>query len=326
MADVCRSDGVEHHPGYTPPGTRDPIARERRLASLAARQSRAVGHDQLLALGYDYDAIRYRIRAGRLQRRHPGVYIVGPGNPDQRGGWFAALLAARPHPVLSHLSSAAKRGLARERGQVHVTTVSRSSHKLRGVTVHRARRLDSADVTRIDDLPITTLARTLLDLAETEPFHRLEKIFEEADRRGDLDFDAIGACIARNPGRRGIRPLTRLLDDHLAVGNANEGLERLFQRFLVEEGFPQPHTNVLVAGLLVDCYWPAQNFVVELDSRDFHSHWAQQERDRVRDGTLLRAGVPSLRVTFRRIVKERNELVADLASQLPRHGEGPPFR
>lgn len=196
--------------------------------------------------------------------------------------------------------------------------MNRSSRKLHGVKVHRARRLDPADLTRIDGLPVTTLPRTLLDSAETEPYHRLERIFEEADRRRLLDLEEIQACAARNPGRRGLKALTRLVDDYLAVGDAHEGLERLFQRFLAEEGFPQPQTNVLVAGLLVDCYWPEANFVVELDSRDFHSHWAQQERDRVRDGTLLRAGVPSLRVTFRRIAMQRNELVADLASQLPR--------
>ena len=187
------------------------------------------------------------------------------------------------------------------------------------MVIHRVRALDPLDLARSeDDLPITALHRTLLDLAEILPFARLESIFEEIGRRDWLDLDEIGACMTRNPGRRGLGPLTRLLDDYLAVGHANEGLERLFQRFLAEEGFPRPETNVLVAGLLVDCHWPEHNFVVELDSRDFHSHWAQGERDRVRDGTLLRAGVPSLRVTHRRITRERSELIADLASQLPR--------
>lgn len=272
----------------------------------------------MLHLGFGRGAVDHRLRSGQLQRIHPGVYIVGPGPPNQRGRWFAALLATRPDTALSHLSSAAYRGLSAEGRLIHVTTTRRSARKLRGVTVHRARRLDPADITRIDDLPVTSLARTFVDLAETEPYNRLEKIFEEADRRRMLDLDGIGACMMRNPGRRGLGPLTRLLDDYLAVGHANEGLERLFQRFLAEEGFPRPQTNVLVAGLLVDCHWPEHNLVVELDSRDFHSHWAQGERDRVRDGTLLRAGVPSLRVTNRRITRERGELVADLASQLRR--------
>jgi len=208
--------------------------------------------------------------------------------------------------------------LARERGHVHVTTASRSTRELHGVTVHRTRRLDPADVTRIDGLPVTTLARTLLDLAETLPFDRFERIFEEADRRKPLDLEDLRACVARNPGRRGLKGLARAVDLYLPVGDANEGLEWTFQRLLDEEGFPQPQMNVLVAGLLVDCYWPEARFVVGLDSRAFHTHWAQHERARVRAATLLRVGVTTLRVTHRRMTRERYELVADLASQVPR--------
>ena len=272
----------------------------------------------MMRLGFARQAIRYRLKTERIQRIHPRVYAIGPGPLDQRGRWFAALLACRPSPALSHLSAAAEAGLAREFGGIHVTIPRRSPRKLDGVTVHRVRRLDPADVTRVDGLPVTTLARTLLDLAESLPFARFEAIFEEADRRELLDLAAIDACMRRNPGRRGLEPLGRLLADYLPVEGANEGLERLFQRFLAEEGFPQPQTNVLVDGHLVDCHWPEHDFVVELDSRGFHTHWAQQERDKARDGRLLRAGVRSLRVTRHRITRERSELIADLSSQLPR--------
>lgn len=321
MGRIEHNRGVENGPRRDGRDVR--IERERRLARLARRQYNATGRDQLLDLGFTRSAILHRLRTGRLREVHPGVYAVGPGDLNQRGRWFAALLATSPVTALSHLSSTALRGLSVEGRLIHVTTASRSSRVLQGVSLHRPRRIDPADLTRIDGFPVTTLARTFLDIAETEPYHRLESIFEEADRRQLPDMVDLRACAARNPGRRGLKPLTRLLDDYLAVGNANEGLERLFQRFLDEEGFPQPQTNVLVAELLVDCYWLEFNFVVELDSRDFHSHWAQQERDRVRDGTLMRAGVPSLRVTHRRITKERSELVADLASRLPRRRDAP---
>lgn len=187
MPDVGRSAHVVHASGD--PGRRgEPaLVRERRLVSLAARQHRAVGHDQMLHLGFGRGAVDHRLRSGQLQRIHPGVYIVDHGPPNQRGRWFAALLATRPDTALSHLSSAAYRGLSAEGRLIHVTTTRRSARKLRGVTVHRARRLDPADITRIDDLPVTSLARTFVDLAETEPYHRLEKIFEEADRRRMLD-------------------------------------------------------------------------------------------------------------------------------------------
>ncbi len=194
--------------------------------------------------------------------------------------------------------------------------------RLNGVTVHSTRRLDPLDLTRSEDnLPITALHRTMLDLAETLPYDRFESIFEEADRRELLDLRAIAACMERNPGRRGLEPLGRLLADYLPVEGAGEGLPRDFQRFLAEEGFPPPVNEVLVSGHRVDCFWPEFGFVVELDSRAFHKHH-QQERDRARDGGVLRAGARSLRVTHHRLTREREELIADLASVLPRFGSG----
>ena len=204
-------------------------------------------------------------------------------------------------------------------GNVHITVPYRTKRRLRGVTIHGCRHLDPLDLDRSEDgLPITALHRTLLDLAETLPFHRFEAIFEEADRRELLDFAALAACMERNPGRHGLKPLARLLDDYLPVDGAGEGLPRAFQRFLDEEGFPLPVNEVLVSGHRVDCFWPEFDFVVELDSRDFHRHWRQQERDRARDGGVLRAGARSLRVTHRRLTRERGELIADLAAVIPR--------
>jgi len=191
--------------------------------------------------------------------------------------------------------------------------------RLSGVTVHSARHLSALDLRRSEDaLPITALHRTLLDLAETLSFGRFEAIVEAADRRELLDMAAIAACMERNPGRRGLKPMTLLLGDYLPVESAEEGIERAFQRFLAEEGFPAAQTNVLVAGQKVDCFWPEHRFVVELDSRDFHSRWKDAERDRARDGTMVRARLQHLRVTNRRMTRERGELVADLAAVLPR--------
>jgi len=304
------------------PGRSDQaIERERELARLAARQHRAVGHDQMVGLGFGRGAIARRLRASRIWRVHRGVYAVGPGPLDQLGRWYAALLACRPSPALSHLSAAAESGIAREVGGVHVSVPRHNPPALEGVTVHCVRRIDPLDLSRTPGgLPVTTLPRTLLDIAEIIPFARLESIAEEADRRRLLDLRALRECMERNPGRRGLKPLGRLIGDYLPTGTTNEGLERRFQRFLEEEGFPMPLTNVVVCELVVDCYWPACDLVVELDSREFHSHWRQQERDRARDGMLLRAGIAYLRVTERRLTRERDELRADLAAALSRAG------
>lgn len=311
MADVCGSEGVER------PQTRTPqVLRERELADLARRQFGVVGRDQLLRLGFSPDAIKHRLLTERLRLVHPNVYVAGPQPLIQLGRWYAALLATRPSPALSHLSSLAARGLAKERGAVHVT-VPGPARRLSGVIVHRSRTLTPADIERLDDLPLTALPRTLLDVAATEPGDVLAEAIDAADRRELLDCQAIAAVMARTPGHHGIGPMRAALLDYLPTDGTNEGLERDFQLFLAEEGFPPPLWNVLVCGLLVDCWWPEHRLVVELDSRDFHSHWEAAERDRGRDATLFRAGIASLRVTHRRLTRKRSELAADLKARLP---------
>jgi very-short-patch-repair endonuclease len=312
MADVEPLGGVEPRFLASPPS----VARERALAELAAQQYGVVGRDQLVRLGFTPDAIRHRLRCGRLRRIHHNIYAVGAAPLNQHGHWWAALLAARPSPCLSHLSSLAKRGLARERGRIHVTVTHRRGRNLDGVAVHRCRSLDPADLTRIDGMPVTTLARTLIDLAESEPRRVLEAALEEADRRGLLDPGAIRECAARCPGRRGLAVLLPLVDGYVPTPDAKEGLERKFQLFLRERGLPPPLVNTLVHGYLVDCWWPDARLVVELDSRGWHSHWDARERDVVRDSTLQRHEVRAIRVTDRRISAEPDELEADLRALL----------
>ncbi len=293
---------------------------ERRLARLARRQHGVVARDQLLVIGFGRSAISHRLRTGRLRLVHPSVYAVGSQPPSRRGRWFAALLATRPDPVLSHLSSAAAQELARERGTVNVTVARRASRRLEGVIVHRVRHLDPADVIRIDGLPLTSLPRTLLDLAETEPFDRLKGIAETAERRERLDLGALRDCMERNPGRRGLAVLARLLDVYIPVGRTNEGLERRFQEFVAERGFPMPQCNVLVGGLLVDFWWPEAKLVVELDSRDFHAHWSAAERDRERNAKLMRLDIHTLRVTDRRLQRDRDVLAGDIEARFANAG------
>lgn len=308
MPDVGRNEPLGAASCDPPPS----IARELALAQRAARQHGVVGRDQLVALGLSRDEVQQVVRCGRLTRIHPGVYAVGAQPLSQRGRWFAALLASRPDPLLSHLSSAAEIGIARERGPVHVAVAARGGRRLAGAVVHRCRFIDPADRSRRNGLPVTTVERTLLDLAETETADRFERIAEEADRHRLLDPDRLRAVVARNPGRHGARRVLELLEHFVSSPDANEGIERQFHVLLREEGLPMPQANVLVHGQIVDCWWPQSRFVVELDSHTHHSHWMARERDLVRDANLLRLGIATLRVTARRMRKERPELVADL--------------
>jgi very-short-patch-repair endonuclease len=299
---------------------------ERSVAAKALKQHGVIARDQLLARDVTRHTIQRWLDGKRLRQVHRGVYAVGAQPLTQIGHWYAALLAARPDPLLSHISSLAKMGLARERVGIHVTVIHRKGRNLRGVTVHRCRSIDPDDRTRIDGLPLTTLPRTLIDVAETEGAAFVAKVLEEADRRKVLDPAAIHACAKRNPGRRGLAVLLPLVDDYVPTPNAKEGLERDFQLFLRDRDLPLPEVNVLVHGHLVDCWWPEAQVVVELDSRKWHEHWDARERDLARDSTLQRHGVRAIRVTDRRLKGGPDELEADLTSLLRAPGATHGFR
>jgi hypothetical protein len=286
------------------------------LAAWAGKQHGVIGRDQLVRLGFTDDAIRYRLRCRRLHRIQHNVYAVGAQPLSQHGHWYAALLASRPDPSLSHISSLAKMGLARERNGIHVTVAHRGGRNLRGVTVHRCRSIDPGDLTRIDGIPVTALPRTLLDVAETEGAALVAKVLEEADRRDLLDPAAIHACAERNPCRRGRAVLLPLVEGYVPTPDAKEGLERDFQLFLRARGLPLPEVNTLVHGQLVDCWWPDQRVVVELDSRTWHDHWDARERDFTRDSTLQRHDIRPIRVTDRRLTRHGDDLEADLRGLL----------
>lgn len=292
------------------------VDREGALAKLVRKQHGVVARDQLLALGFSARAIELRVTQHRLWRVHDGVYALSPAALSNAARQTAALLAIRPDPLLSHNSSVARRGLMREGSKVHVSTSTRVPRRLDGVIVHRPRRIDPEDRVRIDGVPMTSLARTYLDLGQTLPYPQLQQVVEEGDRTDQLDIRALSEVIERYAGHRGCRPLRRIISDYLWTPDANEGIERDFQLLLADFGLPTPQMNVVVEGLQVDCWWPSSRFVVELDSRGWHRTWQAHERDRKRDAILLRAGISSLRVTHRRIHKERAEVAADVRAGL----------
>jgi hypothetical protein len=212
--------------------------RERALTARAERQHAVIGRDQIFDLDFSRHTLQRWLAGGRLVRVHPNVYSLGGGRLTQHGRWFAALLATRPNPALSHTSSLAKMGLAREGRFVHVTVTNRRPYDLDGVIVHRCRSIHPEDLTRIDGIPVTALARTLIDVAESEGAGFVAKVLEEADRRRLLDPAAIQACAERNPGRRGLAILLPLVEDYVSTPDAKEGLERKFQLFLRDRGLP----------------------------------------------------------------------------------------
>jgi very-short-patch-repair endonuclease len=179
------------------------------------------------------------------------------------------------------------------------------------------RRLDPADVTVLDGIPVTSVARTLLDIAETERPRTLQHALEQAERMRCLDSRAITETCQRNRGRRGLKPLSAAVRafDHKAA-ETNQGLEREFLAFVTKYRLPQPQINVGVCGYVVDFLWPDHDLIVEADSYEFHRDRATFESDRRRDIQLRLAGYTVVRLTHRRLKEEPAVVAKELRALL----------
>jgi very-short-patch-repair endonuclease len=176
--------------------------------------------------------------------------------------------------------------------------------------------LDDADRTIRNAIPVTTVARTLFDLAEVVDEKRLERAFEEADRLRLLEMRALEDVCARGYGRRALRPIRRLVEAARAPEETRTPLEDLVMALCREHELPLPATNVLVQGREVDAFWPAQRLMVEADSFAFHGHRAAFERDRARDAAMQVAGYRVIRLTHRRMERESATIAKELRQLL----------
>ncbi len=283
-----------------------------RVGALAHRQHGVVAIWQLEALGVSPWAVQRRVKAGHLLRLHRGVYAVGHQRITVRGRWMAAVLACGPQAVLSHHAAAALWELcAAPSGPTEVTAPG--VHRTDGIRCHATRRLDPRDRTAIDGIPVTSLNRTLLDLAELLSPQRLRSMLEAAQRRDLVNPEALTALLARSPGRRGATPLNAALAQlHDEAPWTQSELERRFLELIRGAGLPEPQCNVVVEGIVVDFYWPADRLVVEVDGYRFHKTKRSFEEDRRRDARLQIAEIRVVRITHERIVGQPEALLHDL--------------
>jgi hypothetical protein len=272
-------------------GMRDSITpRDVRLAELAARQHGVVGIEHLRALGFDRDAIARRVAAGRLHRRHRGVYTVGHTVLTRNGAYLAAVLACGPHALLSHRSAAALWGLRpsdtpRIDVTVPHTSGARTTH---AIVVHRPLR--TPDPMTHAGIPVTTPGRTLADLALALPRRQLEKAVEAAEclhLHVDIDDD--------HPGAKRLREIA---DDDIPFTRSE--LEDAFLELCDRHDIPRPLVNSTQEGIEVDFCWPAERLIVETDGGN-HRTRAAFERDRDRDARLTALGWRVMRFTTRQV-------------------------
>lgn len=291
--------------------------RERALAQLAARQHGVVAYSQLVRLGFGRGAIEHRLAVGRLHRIHRSVYAVGHSIIGTRGCWMAAVLACGPGAVLSHRDAGHLWGVRQSaRTEIDVTAYTGRHGNRSGITLHRVRKLHPDDRTQSDGIPVTSVSRTLLDLAGVLNPRQLERALDEAERLRLFDLRAVERLLERSRGRRGVRRLSEVLALRRLPLDTRLELERRFVEFCRDAGVPAPAVNAVIEGYTVDAVWPAARLVVELDSYAFHHTRKSFETDRARDAALQVAGFRVLRLTHRRLEAEPAEIARELRSLL----------
>lgn len=289
---------------------------DERIARLAGSGHGVASRQELLTLGVTPDEIRHRLRTGRLRPLLPGVYAVGHEALSYRGKWRAAVAATLPDSALSFWSGAQLAGFSAPlSGPIHITA-ERPRRSLPGIVVHRG-ALPPAEVTTRWGIPVTAPARTLLDLAAVADERTLKRLVREAEYLRLITHESLAGILDRYPRRRGRAKLRRLVERATAGWDLTRSeLEDRFLDFCSRRGLPSPETNVqLVVGertFEVDCLWREAGLIAELDGHAAHATEGAFERDRRRDRVLLAAGFRSVRITWRQLHFEPDDLDRDL--------------
>jgi predicted transcriptional regulator of viral defense system len=295
--------------------------RDRGLALLANSQHGVVSIRQLeQRLGFSHQAVERAVASGRLHRLYRGVYAVGHTELSQRGGCLAAVLAVGPGAMLSHYSAAWLWGLWNgSPAPFEVTAfVPRRHRSPNGVKRHRARNLDEEDRGLVDGIPVTSVARTLLDLAWKLRSDQLRRVLARAEDLKLLDLDAIDDVIERNRGHHGAKRLRYALAIYERPIWTRSEFERRFVEHLVAAGLPRPATGWNEVGHEIDVYWPDLRFGIELDSFATHGNREAFETDRERDLDFALAGIKTIRVSERQFHRDPAAIVAGVETLLAR--------
>lgn len=277
-------------------------------ARRAAVQHGRVAWTQLVDAGIDRHTIHRWLENGRLLPVHRGVYALGHVAPSIDGDYMAAVLACGAGAVLSHRAVAHALRLRRGRAPRPAVTVATTGGRRRpGIVVHRVRALHPLDVSILDGIPITTVPRTLLDLAPTTAPAALTRMCHEGWVHHGTGPSEIEAVIARNPGKPGAAKLREALGTDVVLSD----LERRFIRLLHAHELPRPRTNIDHHGDRVDCHWPDLDVTIELHSFRYHATRQAFEQDLAR---RRRSG--HVAYSYGDVVERGPQTVADVRARL----------
>jgi very-short-patch-repair endonuclease len=287
---------------------------------LAAGQHGVVSRSQLIRAGIPRTSIDRQIGSA-LFPLFPSVYAVGRPTITQDGLWAAGVLCGGGDAAIGYRSAAALWGFLRRRPAVDIIRPRHrmncralvdieGSRSMIPLNARRTRSLPAHHVREVRGIPVTSVSRTLLDLASVLGPKSLERAFLEADRLGLIRDEELMEIVGRANGHRGAGNLLRLVEGRIPdLANLRSVLEGMFLALCRDESIERPETNVMIGPFEVDCVWRAQRLVVELDGYEFHRGLEKLERDADRMSELRAQGWSTMRLTWRMVAK-KPELVA----------------
>jgi very-short-patch-repair endonuclease/predicted transcriptional regulator of viral defense system len=287
------------------------------LVRLAERQHGVLSSTQLKVCGMSRAAISRWTGAGRLHRVHPRVYALGHGALSLWGRLWAALLYAGPGAAFSHTTAAWVWSLIdAEPKRIHLTVPGRR-RSLPEVRVHHSRR---TEVTECRSLPVTSVARTLVDVGSMLTPRQLRRAIAEADYRSLLDPRDLERVLGR--GRPGSKAMRAALRSHMPqLAQTLSVLEERFLALCESARLPLPEVNAKVGRMRVDALWRNQRVVVELDGAAAHGGWAAIKRDRQREMALREMGFQVVRYSWEQVTGRPETVAADLRRLLEGEAE-----
>ncbi len=292
------------------------------VARLAELQHGHVHLEQLRAAGIKRGALSRWVRSGMMHPALPAVYLVGRPHADVLGRMMAAALHFRGDGLVAGRAALQLWGLLDTTQQleranpIEVLLAGGSGGACRGLKVHRTGVVDRQDVRSRQGIPVVSPALALLHAAGGASDYELEAILSAALRGKLVRRSQVLDVISRNRRAKGRALLRSLVDAGDAPHDTRSGYERKLLDLLKQAELPLPVTNVRVAGMLVDAFWPEFKLVVEFDGWRYHGRRDGFEADRVRDQRLTAVGHQVMRVTARQIDNHPYALVARVAGTI----------
>lgn len=288
---------------------------DRWIGTLAARQHGLVARRQLLKGGLGRGAVDARIKRGQLHAIQRGVYAVGHRVLSREGRWMAAVLACGSGAVLSHRTAGQLWGLVPRSSALPEVTRPTKFRPRPGIVGHHA-VLPGDERAVVDGLPLTSVFRTIFDLAGVLKRRQLERAMHQAEVLGLTDRLSIPDLLERHPRSRGAATLRELLAEKAPAGITRNDFEEGFVALLDDHALPRPAFNapLAVRGRFfeIDSLWRDHRLAVELDGRAVHATPAAFESDRERDRILQAEGWRTARVTWRQLWDDPEAVAADL--------------